>query len=43
MSNLKKIIDEYIGLGISDQIDYDKLYLYSIISHSTAVEGSTVT
>ena len=43
MSNLKKIIDEYIGLGISDQIDYDKLYLYSIITHSTAVEGSTVT
>ncbi len=30
-------------LGISDQIDYDKFYLYSIITHSTAIEGSTVT
>ena len=30
-------------MGIPDQIDYDKLYLYSIITHSTAVEGSTVT
>ncbi len=30
-------------LGISKQIDYDKFYLYSIITHSTAIEGSTVT
>jgi Fic family protein len=30
-------------LGISDQIDFDKFYLYSIITHSTAIEGSTVT
>ena len=30
-------------LGISEQIDFDKFYLYSIITHSTAIEGSTVT
>lgn len=29
-------------LGISQQIDFDKFYLYSIIAHSTAIEGSTV-
>ena len=43
MSRLTDIIKEYKQLGIQDQIDYDKLYLYSIITHSTAVEGSTVT
>ena len=43
MIDLKKVIEEYIKLGIPEQIDYDKLYLYSIITHSTAVEGSTVT
>jgi Fic family protein len=30
-------------LGIADQIDYKKFYLYSLITHSTAIEGSTVT
>ena len=43
MSKLTDIISEYKRLGITDQIDYEKLYLYSIITHSTAVEGSTVT
>ena len=43
MSRLTDIIKEYKRIGIPDQIDYDKLYLYSIITHSTAVEGSTVT
>ena len=39
----KQIIQQYQELGISKQIDYDKFYLYSIITHSTAIEGSTVT
>mgnify|MGYP002868939738 CR=1 FL=1 len=43
MSRLTEVIEEYKTLGIQDQIDYDKFYLYSIITHSTAVEGSTVT
>ncbi len=30
-------------MGIDKQIDYDKFYLYSLITHSTAIEGSTIT
>ena len=33
----------YQSMGISEQINYKKFYLYSIITHSTAIEGSTVT
>ena len=43
---IKKLLNalkEYESLGIADQIDYKKLYLYSLITHSTAIEGSTVT
>lgn len=40
---LISLLKQYHELGISDQIDYDKFYLYSIITHSTAIEGSTVT
>ncbi len=42
----KELIDllkEFNELGIQNQIDYQKFYLYSIITHSTAIEGSTVT
>ena len=41
--SLKEVIDKYNSLGINQQLDYDKFYLYSIITHSTAIEGSTVT
>ena len=37
------VLNEYKTLGITEQIDYQKFYLYSIITHSTAIEGSTVT
>lgn len=37
------LLDEYRRLGIAAQVDYEKFYLYSIITHSTAIEGSTVT
>lgn len=40
---LIKLLQQHKELGISEQIDYDKFYLYSIITHSTAIEGSTVT
>ena len=40
---LQSLLHQYDELGISQQIDYDKFYLYSIITHSTAIEGSTVT
>ena len=40
---LLQLLRQYQELGISKQIDYDNFYLYSIITHSTAIEGSTVT
>ncbi|MBQ9230773.1 MAG: Fic family protein [Prevotella sp.] len=40
---LLRTLDEYRSLGIAEQIDYQKFYLYSLITHSTAIEGSTVT
>ncbi len=40
---LLDLLRQYQQLGISEQIDYQKFYLYSIITHSTAIEGSTVT
>lgn len=33
----------YNNLGLSEIKDYDKFHLYSIITHSTAIEGSTLT
>ena len=36
------LLNQYRDLGISEQIDFQKFYLYSIIAHSTAIEGSTV-
>lgn len=36
-------IQEYKELDMSNLIDYDKFYLYSIVTHSTAIEGSTMT
>ena len=38
-----EVLNEYHALGIAEQIDYQKFYLYSLITHSTAIEGSTVT
>ena len=40
---LLRLLQQHKELGISEQIDFDKFYLYSIITHSTAIEGSTVT
>lgn len=36
-------LEEYKRFGFQEQIDYEKFYLYSIITHSTAIEGSTMT
>lgn len=33
----------YSASGVEEQVDYQKFYLYSIVTHSTAIEGSTVT
>jgi Fic family protein len=42
-SRLQELVGRYRQLGIDQQLDYDKFYLYSIITHSTAIEGSTIT
>jgi Fic family protein len=41
-SKLQELVGRYRQLGIDQQLDYDKFYLYSIITHSTAIEGSTI-
>ena len=43
MKALTALLDEYKSLGIGEQLDYDKFALYSIVTHSTAIEGSTIT
>ena len=40
---MQRLLKRHKELGITDQIDYEKFYLYSIITHSTVIEGSTVT
>lgn len=42
-TELEELVGRYRALGIDQQLDYDKFYLYSIITHSTAIEGSTIT
>lgn len=42
-NKLGQLVTRYRELGIDNQIDYDKFYLYSLITHSTAIEGSTIT
>jgi len=41
--NILQLLAEFQQLGIVEQIDYKKFHLYGIITHSTAIEGSTVT
>ena len=40
---IEKALRTYRASGVEDQVDYQKFYLYSIVTHSTAIEGSTVT
>ena len=40
---LTPLLERYRDLEIDRQVDYEKFYLYSIITHSTAIEGSTLT
>lgn len=42
-TELEELVGRYRALGIDRQLDYKKFYLYSIITHSTAIEGSTIT
>ena len=38
-----ELLEEYKRLEFEKQIDYEKIHLYSIITHSTGIEGSTMT
>ena len=40
---IEQLYQKFQGLVISEAVDYDKYYLYSLITHSTAIEGSTLT
>lgn len=37
------ILEKHKQLGFQEMIDYNKFYLYSLVTHSTAIEGSTMT
>ena len=40
---IEELSREFVNLGIDQSVDYEKYYLYSLITHSTAIEGSTLT
>lgn len=40
---IEEALKAYSASGVEEQVDYQKFYLYSIVTHSTAIEGSTVT
>lgn len=40
---IEEALKAYLASGVEDQVDYQKFYLYSLVTHSTAIEGSTVT
>lgn len=40
---IEETLKSYMASGVEEQVDYQKFYLYSIVTHSTAIEGSTVT
>lgn len=40
---IEETLKSYLASGVEEQVDYQKFYLYSIVTHSTAIEGSTVT
>ena len=40
---IEALYQKFVKLGINEAVDYEKYYLYSLIAHSTAIEGSTLT
>lgn len=41
--NLEKVLGEYNKLEIEKAIDFEKFNLYSLVHHSTTIEGNTLT
>lgn len=42
-NKISELVQCYKASGIEEQIDFEKFYLYSLVTHSTAIEGSTIT
>ncbi len=42
-TQIKEALKAYLASGVEEQVDYHKFYLYSIVTNSTAIEGSAVT
>lgn len=40
---IEEALKVYRASGVEDQVDYQKFYIYSIVTNSTAIEGSAVT
>lgn len=40
---IEMALKAYLASEVENQVDYEKFHLYSIVTHSTAIEGSTVT
>ena len=40
---IEALLHRFSDMGIAQAVDYEKYYLYSLIAHSTAIEGSTLT
>ena len=40
---IEVLLHRFADMGIAQAVDYEKYYLYSLIAHSTAIEGSTLT
>lgn len=40
---LARLVEEWDALGIGRQVGYERLHTYSLVTHSTAIEGSSVT
>ncbi len=34
-----KVLMAYLASGVENQVDYQKSYLYSIVTHSTVIES----
>ena len=40
---IEEALKAYLVSGVEEQVNYQRFYLYSIVTHSTAIEGSTIT
>lgn len=36
---IEEALKSYLASGVEDQVNYQKFYLYSIVTHSTVIES----